>query len=122
MSALNYTLGSQFGSMSPAEKLALIRGRFRSQIRTLPHKPKGLHVAQTGAEPVTNNRPKDRKRTSGRYDRGSLGPVNQPRALTYAWVQEPDLKTGTSVKAGFRHEPHALTNIANKWYPKKCSA
>lgn len=96
-------------------RLELIKNMAKRAAAPAGYQAKGVHCVSTGVDPVANKKPKDRKRTSGRYDRGSLGPINRPQGLKYDWVKKPDLKPSASFKAVFRHEPHPLTKAAAQW-------
>lgn len=76
-------------------------------------KPKGLYCASTGTQPITDNRPKDRKRGLGVMLHGSWGLINRPTERV--WIRTPDATAKPGVKTGHRHGPHALTKIAEKW-------
>ena len=95
-------------------RLELIKVLARKRAIASDSKPRGV-FANAHPEQATRARQRDTKRTSGVLLRGSWGPINRPAGLRYDWVKAPDPKTGAFFKVGARHEPHALTRIAEKW-------
>lgn len=95
-------------------RMELIKTLTRRAPAPVAPKPRGLHCATTGSEPVAVAKPKDRKRTSVVLTSGSWGPINRTVAHEYDWLNKPDRKAKPGIKAGHRHEPHALTMIAER--------
>jgi hypothetical protein len=111
------TIQSETRCMDAAQRLALIRSRCRSHTDAAP-KPKGIHAAATGMPSAV--------RKNGPWITTSQGvPGCNYGVLLYSperrkkWVQESEEMPRREWQPKPRRGIHALTKIADRWYPEK---